>query len=51
MENTKLVEFYKYCSTCKHADLPEEDDPCNECLTIPARESSHKPEKYEEKDI
>ncbi len=52
MDELKFVEFDKYCSTCAHKD-EEESDPykkCNDCLAIPAREYSHKPEYYKKKD-
>lgn len=45
----KLVHFEEYCKRCKHYEKPVSEDPCNHCLTIPARENSHKPENYEEK--
>ena len=53
----KEVFFDAYCPTCKHKDEPEViyddkgktvSDRCNECLTIPARIDSHKPELWEE---
>lgn len=43
----KEVLFVDYCYTCKNNDKNEDEDPCNECLTTPARENSHKPLKYE----
>lgn len=52
MDELKFVEFDKYCSTCVRKD-EEESDPykkCNDCLAIPAREYSHKPEYYKKKD-
>ena len=51
-ENYKLVEYEKWCKTCKHKDLetqPGKDIPCDECLDEPARQYSHKPLRYEEK--
>lgn len=42
----KIVDFYTYCDTCKYKNNPEVDEPCNDCLTIPARSHSHKPEYY-----
>lgn len=45
----KEVDFEKYCKTCKNNKLKEEETPCYECLSIPARPYSHKPERYEEK--
>lgn len=47
--NKHIVEFDKYCSTCKHKDLEEEKDPCNECLNEPFNEDSRRPVNYDEK--
>ena len=49
--NYKEVFFDVYCPTCKYKDLKDdgEQEPCNECLTIPARQYSHKPENWEAK--
>ena len=48
MEQTnKFVEFDKYCPKCKFKDISETEDPCNECLTEPVNEHSHKPVKFE----
>ena len=47
-ELTKEVDFHKYCPTCLYRK-EEESDPykhCNDCLTTPARENSHKPVEY-----
>ena len=49
IKNTKEVYFYKYCPECKYQDVVETDDPCNECLTNPSNENSHKPVKFEQK--
>ena len=46
----KEVYFDEYCPKCKHLEVPECDDPCNECLTCPVNEYSHKPIKFIEKD-
>lgn len=46
---TKFVEYDKWCKKCKHYKLGDSEDPCNECLTIPVNEHSHKPIKWEEK--
>lgn len=50
METNAYKEVYydRYCSTCKHKNVPEADDPCDECLTEPVNLYSHKPVKYEE---
>ncbi len=44
---TKIVEFEKWCETCKYKDIPENEEPCEECISMGVREYSHKPEKYE----
>lgn len=50
----KIVEFEKYCPTCKYfnttrnEETQENEEPCNECLEIPARTDSRRPECYEE---
>lgn len=46
----KIVDFKKYCETCKHKDTDECKNPCNECLDNPANVDSHKPVNYEQKD-
>lgn len=48
MDNKKFVQFEVYCEKCKNKDKSATADPCNECLAIPARENSHKPEFFEE---
>ena len=42
----KIVNFSLYCETCKDKDTPESESPCRECLRVPAREDSRRPEKY-----
>lgn len=44
----KEVYFDKYCGKCIHKDIPETEDPCNECLTQPSNENSHKPINFKE---
>ena len=44
----KIVEFELYCSKCKHYNSSDADDPCDYCLSVPARENSRRPIKYEE---
>ena len=46
----KMVDFKKYCVTCKHKDVNEVKDPCNECLDNPVNLHSQKPIHYEEKE-
>lgn len=45
----KIVEYDDWCYRCKHRSVTEDEEPCRECLTIPARPDSHKPEKWEER--
>ena len=49
-EPYKLVDFDRYCPTCKYKDLKENEDPCDECLAMGANLYSHKPVKYEKKE-
>lgn len=44
-----LVYFGKYCKSCKHEKLEENEPPCDECLEHPVNLNSHKPINYEDK--
>ena len=46
----KEVYFHEYCKTCKFADLPDYEDPCNECLECPMNLYSSKPVYWKAKD-
>ena len=46
--NEKIIDFDKFCKTCKHRDVIEYEDPCNECLDCPARLNSQRPLNYKE---
>jgi hypothetical protein len=46
----KFVEYEKYCNQCKFKDTPDDEEPCDECLTISGRLYSHKPEKFEKEE-
>lgn len=46
----KFVNFDNYCETCKHWNTKQDEEPCNECLSNPVNEYSHKPIKYEKKE-
>lgn len=46
----KEVYFDHYCPLCKHEDLPETEDPCDDCLNYPSNVYSHKPIYFEPKD-
>lgn len=39
----KEVYFGEYCKTCKHKNVTESEDPCDECLNSPVNLYSHKP--------
>ena len=45
----KFVDYDIYCPKCKHCDVPEEDDPCDECMTWPINLNSSKPLNFEER--
>ena len=45
-DNMKEVYFNEYCMTCVYKDLPESEDPCDECLEYPGQQYSHKPINY-----
>lgn len=46
----KEVYFGEYCGKCKYENVPDGEDPCNECLANPANVYSHKPVMFEEKE-
>lgn len=46
----KEIFFVEWCPKCKHASLDEGQDPCFDCLRVPARDNSHKPVMFEEKE-
>jgi hypothetical protein len=46
----KEVYFHEYCKKCKHEEVEDKKDPCNECLGEPTNLYSHKPIRFEEKD-
>lgn len=50
-DGMKEVYFHQYCKTCEHVGVPEEQDPCYECLAEPVNQYSHKPVNYEEKPM
>lgn len=45
----KEVNFALYCKQCENSELEGFKSPCNECLEVPMREGSSKPDKYEKK--
>lgn len=48
-DKMKIVEFDKWCPSCKFSNRTSTKEPCDACLGIPARENSHKPECWQEK--
>ena len=46
----QFVAFYKYCEKCKHSDLKDYQDPCEECLTAPVNLYIDKPVNFEPKE-
>ena len=51
MQNYKEVNFASYCPKCKHINVLETDDPCNECLACGARLNTKKPLNFKEKKV
>lgn len=47
MDEKYEVYFDQYCSSCKHFNKEDYEDPCNECLENPVNINSHKPVNYE----
>ena len=45
--NTKIIDFDKWCKACVNREKLAEEDPCNECLTCPARFDNSAPLKYQ----
>lgn len=48
-ESYKEVYFHMYCVNCKHREVKNTDEPCNECLSNPINLYSHKPVCFEKK--
>ena len=45
--STCIVEFDKYCGSCKHRGKKETDEPCSECLENPVNTDSLRPTRWE----
>ena len=45
-----IVEFDKYCKTCKYKDYPEEAIPCCDCLEDPVNSNSKIPTRYKKEE-
>ena len=46
-QSYKEVYFHEYCKTCKHRNVKDNEEPCEECLSEPTNLNSHKPVNYE----
>lgn len=44
-----IVDFDKYCESCRYYDKQDFEHPCNDCLHHPVALYSRKPVNYEEK--
>ena len=47
-QNYKEVYYEQFCKTCKHKDLKDFYDPCNDCLDNPVNTNSQRPVNYKE---
>ena len=47
-DNTRIIEFEKWCYKCEFKDVPDDKEPCDICQTKCARLNTHKPLKYKE---
>lgn len=50
VNDNKEVYYNMYCPICKHKDLPDSEDPCDECLMYPVNTHSHRPVNFEFKE-
>ena len=44
-----LVDFEKYCGRCVNRDKAENQEPCDDCLEVSAKEDSRKPVHFVER--
>lgn len=44
----KIIKFEDYCYRCKNVDVLAENEPCNSCLTNPARPNNSGPLNFVE---
>ena len=45
-----IVRFDQWCDKCKHCELDDIHEPCNECLDNSINTNTMKPVMFEEKD-
>ena len=46
----KIVDFQKWCPTCKYRDMKDIEEPCTNCLEHAVNANSTKPIMWKEKD-
>lgn len=49
-QSYKEVYFHEYCKICKHEDVKEYEEPCDECLSESTNLNTHRPVNYEKKE-
>ena len=49
-EEYREVDFEEYCQECRYKDYPEEEEPCNECLSESYNHESFKPINFKDVD-
>lgn len=47
----KEVYYHEYCPKCKHREVKNVEEPCDECLGEPLNWNTNRPVKYEEKGV
>lgn len=50
LNDYKEVYYHCYCCKCKYKNVPEDQDPCNQCLTEFVNLHSHKPINFKQKE-
>lgn len=45
----KVVDYNRWCKTCKYEKKKEEEVPCDECLETPLNFETTQPVKWEKK--
>ncbi len=48
-EYHKEVYYGEYCKKCKYFNKNDDEEPCCDCLSDPARVDSHKPIRFKER--
>jgi hypothetical protein len=48
--NDIFVDFFRYCTLCRHIECMSYEEPCNTCLENPVNQGSRKPVKFEPKE-